>query len=272
MKTINKLFGALACLSLILGLGACTEEYEYTPGEMPSGSQVYFSTTTVATTQVDLSSTESSFTVEVCRAETSSAATVNLNVTDESGLFTIPSSVSFNAGEATAQLTIGYNPAKLVFGTYYPITLTVEESVSTPYAPATYAFNAGIPMTWTAVATGDYAYSLFFSGADPGLTLYQCDQDPSLFRIPNWGYGVDFTFTYDAAANTVVVDDFFIGYTDATNGDVYVMDVDTYAGQTVAGPGYFEDNVFYFNVIYYVSAGYYGMGTETFTLTEGSIN
>lgn len=270
MKTINKLFGTLACLSLILGLGACTEEYEYTPAEVPGGTQVYFSTDAPA--QVDLESFASAFTIDVYRAEEGPATTVNLNVTDESGLFNIPTSVSFGDCETKTQLTITYDASRMTFGTYYPITLAVGEADGTPYGPSTYAFNAGIPMTWTAVATGDYAYYLFFSGVDAGLTLYQCDQAPSLFRISNWGYGVDFTFTYDAAANTVVVDDFFCGYTHAEYGAVNVMDVDTYAGQTVAGPGYFTNGTFYFNVIYYVSAGYLAMGTETFTLTEGGID
>lgn len=270
MKTINKFFGVLTCLGLILGLGACTEEYEYTPAEVPSGTQVYFSTDAPA--QVDLESFASAFTIDVYRAEEGPATTVNLSVTDESGLFNVPTSVSFGDCDTKAQLTVTYDASRMTFGTYYPITLAVAEADGTPYGPSTYAFNAGIPMTWTAVAKGDYAYSLFFTGDDPGLTLYQCDQMSTLFRIPNWGSGVDFTFTYDASANTVVVDDLFTGYTHADYGAVNVMDLDTYAGETVAGPGYFEDNTFYFNVIYYVSAGYFGMGTETFTLTEGSID
>ena len=127
-----------------------------------------------------------------------------------------------------------------------------------------------IPVSWSEYGVGNYEYYYFWSGTDEGLTLYSCDNDETSYKITNWGGGVSFTFSWDTSTNEITVDDQSIGYTHSTYGDVYVMDLVDYTGSEDYGVSYYEDGVFYFAVIYYVSAGYFGYGTETFTLTSTS--
>ena len=125
--------------------------------------------------------------------------------------------------------------------------------------------------TWTQIGTGDFSYTVFFGdeedpAVDAGLALYQNDDDPTRYRIGDWGYGVGFTFTYDEATGEVFVDDQPTGYVHASYGDVYVCEIEDYFGDTTRGKSYYENGVFHFATIYYVSAGYFGFGMETFAV------
>ena len=125
--------------------------------------------------------------------------------------------------------------------------------------------------SWTLVGTGDFVYTQFFGDedepeVDEGLELYQNDDDPTRYRIEKWGAGVNFTFTYDEETGEVLVDDQGTGYTHPNYGSVYVDDLLDYTGSSNNGTSYFEDGVFYFAVIYYVDAGYFGYGYEQFIL------
>ena len=118
------------------------------------------------------------------------------------------------------------------------------------------------------IGVGTYTHKNFFEGEQSGLTLYK-EFGENTYVIENWGdYGVDFTFTWDGGS-TVKVPNQYTGYTHSTHGDVYVMGVDDYASKEIA-PSYYDaaTKTFYFGVIYYVDAGYFGYGYETFTLTE----
>lgn len=137
----------------------------------------------------------------------------------------------------------------------------------------TYASPTSEP-TWTALYQGDYKYTQYFGtedepATDEGLTLYQQDDDPTKFKIEKWGMGVDFTFTMDSDGK-IVVDDQPVGYTDTKYGEVMVGELKNYSEETSdEDQSYYDSSTgtFYFNVVYYVSAGYFGAGTETFTLT-----
>ncbi len=121
------------------------------------------------------------------------------------------------------------------------------------------------------LGTGTYTYTCMFNEpvADPGLSLYKDPNYENTYKITNWFYGVDFTFTWDGGSIVKVADQ-FSGYVDATHGNVNVMELSDYAGQEMS-PSYYdaETKTFYFGIIYYVSAGYFGNGYETFTV-DGS--
>ena len=114
---------------------------------------------------------------------------------------------------------------------------------------------------------GDYLYTQFWSGTDSGLTISVDPNYKDTYVISDWGGGIDFRFTWDGADKVVVADQ-FTGYTHSSYGPVWVDEFADYAGTTEQGVSTYADGVFTFNVIYYVSAGYFGYGTETFTLTE----
>lgn len=130
--------------------------------------------------------------------------------------------------------------------------------------------------SWTPLFTGDYEYVLFFGSEeepeyDEGLTLYVNDKDPSLYKIANWGNGVDFVFSMDEDGR-VLVQDIFTGYTHPKYGDVFVDDVFDYTGSDEYGVSYYnsEEGTFYFNLVYYVEAGEFGVGYERFKLTASA--
>mgnify|MGYP006916023923 CR=1 FL=1 len=138
--------------------------------------------------------------------------------------------------------------------------------------------GAEAPETWTAIAVGDYSYGAWAAMAgyvDEGLTLYQSDSDPTKYKITNWGFvddeaGVypEFEFTFDGT--DVKVGDFENGYVHSSYGTMYVCDATDYFGaESPKDPSYYDSatQTFYFDVVYYVSAGYFGLGFETFEIT-----
>lgn len=180
MKTIYKHFYLALCSVLAFAMGACTEEVDYEPAEVPEGAQVYFPSTLPS--QVNLDATASSFNVQIGRAATD-AATVNLNATDESGLFTIPTSISFAAGEKTANLTIGYDATKFEYDDYKSITLSIaDENAKTPYGTSSYTFKVGIPSPWTSMGMCTYMDEFLFDNAYQ-VELQRNDLDKNLYRL-----------------------------------------------------------------------------------------
>ena len=121
---------------------------------------------------------------------------------------------------------------------------------------------------WEKVATGTYNYTQFFSGSYE-YDLYRDMDAPTRYCIKNWAEGVDFVFTWNE--DSIHVEPQFIGYTHSAYGDVFVMDVDDYAGEIIA-PSYYDEETrtLYFGLIYYVPGlGHFtNGGYETFVLTE----
>ena len=177
--------------------------------------------------------------------------------------------VSYVSTTATGVLMVPFDETP-VDGRYTVVAVGYADGEAEATASATFTY-ASTAETWTEVATGDYTYTLFFGDVDDpyvdeGLTLYQSDSKSNRYKIEHWGYDVDFTFTYDAETGEVVVDDQEIGYEYSGYGMVYVDELADYAGTTEMGTSYYENGTFYFCVIYYVSAGHFDYGYETFTL------
>jgi len=128
--------------------------------------------------------------------------------------------------------------------------------------------------TWTAIATGTYSYSQMLEGDEPGMTLYQKDQDKTQYKITKWfdmsddgTGGVDFCFSMDSKGK-ITVKDQFTGYVHSSYGEVWVTEYADYFGQ--GDQSYYEDGVYNFDIAYYVSAGYFGAGFETFTVNAAA--
>lgn len=157
-------------------------------------------------------------------------------------------------------------------GKYTIVALAYADKEVKEYASATFKYTAPTSETWTAVGTGDYLYTQFFTDedeepvTDADLTLYQSDSDPTRFKIEHWGYDVDFIFTYNEETGKVLVEEQEVGYVHPSYGSVYVNDLVSYTGGTAKGESYFKDGVFHFAVVYYVSQGVFGSGEETFTV------
>ena len=140
-------------------------------------------------------------------------------------------------------------------------------------ATATFEYYGGGANPWEVFAQGDYVYTQFFGDeddpyTDAGLEVqYNAEEDA--YRITHWGYDVDFTFTWNKETNECHVPSQFTGYTHSSYGDVYVAEAnDLNPEWGVPSSSYDpETRTFSFGVAYYVSAGVFGAGVETFTLT-----
>ena len=175
--------------------------------------------------------------------------------------------VSYAELTATGQVLIPWDETP-EDGRYTIVAIAYADDEAQETATATFKYSAPSSETWTEIATGDYEYVYFWEDIDEGLTLYQSDADATRYKIEHWGYDVDFCFTYDQSTGSVVIDDQETGYEYDSYGMVYVMDLSEYVGDDSYGVSYYENGVFYFNTYYYVSAGYFGYGYETFTLSD----
>jgi hypothetical protein len=182
--------------------------------------------------------------------------------------------VEVAAKTASVQLPFAAEP---VAGKYTIVAVAYGGGKAQTVASAEFKYTPpSSAETWTARSTGDYVYTVFFGDeddpeTDPDLTLYQSDSDPNRWKIEHWGYDVDFIFTYNKTTGEIMVDDQEVGYVHPSYGTVMVDDLVDYTGSTSRGQSYYEDGVFHFLVIYYVSAGNFGYGYETFTLTGASL-
>ena len=136
-----------------------------------------------------------------------------------------------------------------------------------------FEYFGGAANPWETVATGDYIYTLFFGSednpqTDPGLEL-QYNADDDIYRITHWGYDVDFSFTWDRSTNKVHVPSQFTGYVHSSYGEVYIAEADDQNPAWEVGSSFYDPETltFYFGVAYYVSAGVFGRGFETYTLS-----
>ena len=136
-----------------------------------------------------------------------------------------------------------------------------------------FEYYGGGANPWEVFAQGDYVYTQFFGSedepeTDAGLEVqYNAEEDA--YRITHWGYNVDFTFTWNKETNECHVPSQFTGYTHSSYGEVYVAEAnDLNPKWGVPSSSYDpETRTFSFGVAYYVSAGVFGAGVETFTLT-----
>lgn len=181
MNKIKNILSAMLLLSLPLAFSACGDDVEYSPADKPGNEQVYFPSTMPK--QVNLKRDATSFEVTLTRVNTQEAIMVNLETEDKSGLFTIPTSASFEAGKDAAIITIGYDPEKLEYDKYLPISITVADaSLTTPYGVSSYSFEAGIPSPFVSLGKATFSDAFLFENTYQ-VELQQNELDPSIYRL-----------------------------------------------------------------------------------------
>lgn len=170
-------------------------------------------------------------------------------------------------GEGYAELLTSLAPL-----TSYTLVVWASNGYTDTYVTAevTTAGLDRIKMT-----TGTYTYGLWWEGDDSGLEFYQDPNYENTYVIPNWGGGVDFTFTYDPATKKVVVATQGIGDTYENYGAVYIGEAKNvyspksakYASLT---DSYYDEatSTFHFSLAYFCSAGTFSNAVETFKLDE----
>ena len=180
--------------------------------------------------------------------------------------------------EITESKTVHLNMNGAPNGEYTLVAITYDkDGEPQDNAYVSFKYETGDVETWSDKYIGTYTYSLFWVADEEGnpleiedLVLQQSDKDPNRYQILDWGYnGEPFVFAFQEDGS-IIVEDQFIGYTHSSYGDVYVDDLVDYTGKTDYGQSYYdaESGTFYFAILYYVDAGIFGRGYETFTITD----
>jgi hypothetical protein len=175
-------------------------------------------------------------------------------------------------------LTITYNPENVVYGVFDTITVAVKDaSLATPWGGTAYTFVIGCPEPWTEwgafttpsgakSTTCDWEYTQYWSGVDEGLKLQyrenKVNTAQAQFLVSNALYGVDVTIDYDKESGALTIPETFTGYVHSSYGNLFMSDLDTYAGNGAVGKLDLEEGIMTIPVIYYVGAGYFGYGNE----------
>lgn len=281
MKSINTLLSALFFLGAIVGITSCTEEADYTPAQKPENAQVYFATDEAST--VSLETGQQSFMVSIYRISLKGALTVNITSQDESGIFTIPSSVTFAEGTTKAEIPVSFDFDKLEPEKKYPISFAIDgNSELSEYGNSELVLNVQYAPwgAWEKFGTGVYTYSLYWGGKD-SYDIYRkqslLDANQFQFKISPWGANKDteLIIDYNKSTNQAKVYRETQVATHSTYGAVYVSDIVYYIDNIEGKTGSYEKypctfnpetGLFSLNLIYYVGAGYFGQGVETFQL------
>lgn len=151
-----------------------------------------------------------------------------------------------------------------------------------------HTFDANGNETETRIAqAGVYTYTTFFEGDDDEIGIEHA-AGTNVFRLTNWGYGVNLIFTIDDDPDhmvtaedgqkyyRVVITETYIGYDHSSYGPIYTADVPNYLGNTSdnaynAYPIYWDGNrTFYLYMISYEGGGgYFGLDYEYLVLSTG---
>lgn len=278
MKT-GKIFG-LMLIALTAMFTSCDEEADLNDSDYKNiamqTAQVYFSSELPA--QQDVSQDASEIEIPINRIVTKGDLDVELNVAASSDVFTIPTTVSFADGEATTPLKITYNPEDLEYGDYTIVNIELKDSSAvSQWGVSSYAFAIGLPEPWSdwgafitpegkEATTCDWEYTQYFSGLDAGLKLYYRENkvttSQAQFLVSNALYGVDVTINYNKETGALTIPETFTGYVHSSYGNLFMSDLDTYAGNGAVGKLDLEEGIMTIPVIYYVGAGYFGYGNE----------
>lgn len=285
MKKLFKSYIALAVLAL--GFSACTEEVEYTPAEAPTNAQVYFSNTNGA--QIDIAQDAKSFDIAVSRAEAGAAASIDVYVTADSlanTVFDFPATVEFADSAVSAVYTVNVKEGvELEYSVFHNITLSFDETLTTPYGNGSYSFAVGVPAPWSEweETSGTFNFSLYVSGAYEIPVLYRehmLDETKAQFLLGFTAIGAKEDVLVDVNTETGACQVGVHYFLDSSNyGPVYLADMPHYPLQ----PGISYDNypctfdaekgLLSLNLIYFISealgssaSGYFANGVETLQL------
>jgi hypothetical protein len=163
-----------------------------------SGEQVFFSTDLKSS--VETPTDVNSFTVTLNRIKTDGELTVPLKITSSDGCIYTPAAnqVTFADGAKTADLTFNYDPTAVVFGTYYDITISIDNpELTTPYGSSQYTFKAGMSewekMTGKAVYQEDFICSLYDAPQQWTVEIEKSVVTPGRYKlIAPYGPNTDF--------------------------------------------------------------------------------
>ena len=260
----------------VLTLSSCSDDDDYVKGNQTNenGYNVYFSDDNSASTAIGFGDTELEIKLERDITDNSAALTVpvKLNVIDN-GVFTAPESVTFAEGETEAIIKITIDENMEMFKNYM-LSLSIPEEYTHQYD-----VESGSPKFLMTIIKEDYkpaatgVYNNWYYEQEWEQVL-EYSEVLDLYRLTDVIYeGTSFYFYWKVAedgsqkcyftdSKGTKVDSFFSGIVHSTYGNVNCNVLYENA------MGMLQQNVFYFPFQWVVSAGSFGAGYDTFTVTE----
>ena len=232
--------------------------------------------------------TEGTILVDIARPGKTGTYAVWLNlIGDDKTHFTVPTKVEIKDGEYSTPVEIKVDLSSLMVGSDFKSTLYIYDREAQLGPDATWDtqfadkmdIKVSFALEWEEFTrineegeevrqTATYHYNAFYSGTDGGLTVDKA-VGVNIYRVNDWASGVSFRFILNDD-NTCVVPAQSIGFYNSNyNEYVQVSDMAVYMGNknaystypcTYDGKGKFT-----FNLIYFVTGGYFAKGEETLT-------
>lgn len=213
MKSLKIFF--LSALVATAGLfTACSEDNDWSAGELAEGPQAYFSAD--VQTSYTVSAEDTSVTLPVLRIETDGALDVPVLATfaeGEEGLFNVPASVAFADGEKSALIDVTFAFADLTPGKSYSFSLTLDDpTLTTPYGNSQVGLTIAVPEPYVLLGKGlirdDIITSLFsVDNVEWEVEIYENTNQPGYIFLKN---AYTSLYPYNEPGDYVTEDKYFV--------------------------------------------------------------
>lgn len=213
MKSLKIFF--LSALVATAGLfTACSEDNDWSAGELAEGPQAYFSAD--VQTSYTVSAEDTSVTLPVLRIETDGALDVPVLATfaeGEEGLFNVPASVAFADGEKSALIDVTFAFADLTPGKSYSFSVTLDDpTLTTPYGNSQVGLTIAVPEPYVLLGKGlirdDIITSLFsVDNVEWEVEIYENTNQPGYIFLKN---AYTSLYPYNEPGDYVTEDKYFV--------------------------------------------------------------
>lgn len=285
---MEKFLRILLCASAaLLSLVACDQEQI---GEMASpndsdNKEIHFVQKSLVK-EFEQGTKEGEFTVVIARNGNKGTYRVLLQKSGKNAsLFSVRDTVVIPDGQYSVEVPVTVNMNAVVLGSSVSASLCIigrdAELGDDPAYITQYSdfldLTASFTLEWEPYMrttedgeqvqqTATYYYTQFYEGYQRGMLVERAKGTTNIFRLLDWGAGVNFFFKVNSD-NTVVVPGQSIGYYYSGSDEyVYVSDIAQYLGDEAyydRFPCTFDGKqTFTLNLVYYVTDGMFGYGSE----------
>lgn len=285
---MEKFLRYLLCASAVLfSLVACDQEQigEFATSNDSDNKEIHFLQKSL-TKEFEQGTKEGEFTVTVARNGNKGTYRILLQKSGkDASLFSLRDTVVIPDGKYSVDVPVTVNMSGVVLGASVSASLCIigrdAELGDDPAYISQYSdfldLSASFILEWEPYMrttesgeqvqqTATYYYTQFYEGYQRGMLVERAKGTTNIFRLLDWGAGVNFFFKVNSD-NSVVVPGQSIGYYYSDSDEyVCVSDIAQYFGDDSyysRFPCSFDGKqTFTLNLIYYVSDGLFGYGTE----------
>lgn len=285
---MEKFLRYLLCASAVLfSLVACDQEQigEFATSNDSDNKEIHFLQKSL-TKEFEQGTKEGEFTVTVARNGNKGTYRILLQKSGkDASLFSLRDTVVIPDGKYSVDVPVTVDMSSVVLGASVSASLCIigrdaelgDDSAYISQYSDFLDLSATFILEWEPYMrttesgeqvqqTATYYYSQFYEGYQRGMLVERAKGTTNIFRLLDWGAGVNFFFKVNSD-NTVVVPGQSIGYYYSDSDEyVCVSDIAQYFGDDSyysRFPCTFDGKqTFTLNLIYYVTDGLFGYGTE----------